>query len=52
MCVVDDPKLDEILTAISNVACAGTKCDEKIFVTIIDIHLMFVQKNMYYICLT
>ena len=36
MCVVDDPKLDEILTAISNVACTGTKGDGKVFVTTVD----------------
>ena len=36
ICVVDDPKLDEILDAISNVACTGTKGDGKVFVTNID----------------
>lgn len=33
ICVVDDPKLDEILNAIGNVACAGSKGDGKVFVT-------------------
>ncbi|MCV0431157.1 P-II family nitrogen regulator [Nitrosopumilus sp.] len=36
ICVVDDPKLDEILDAIANVACTGTKGDGKVFVTPID----------------
>jgi len=36
MCVVDDPKLDAILTAIANVACTGTKGDGKVFVTTVD----------------
>jgi nitrogen regulatory protein P-II 1 len=36
ICVVDDPKLDEILDAISNAACTGTKGDGKVFVTNID----------------
>ncbi len=36
MCVVDDPKLDEILIAIANVACTGTKGDGKVFVTTVD----------------
>lgn len=35
ICVVDDPKLDEILNAIANVACTGTKGDGKVFVTTI-----------------
>lgn len=33
VCVVDDPKLDDILDAISNVACTGAKGDGKVFVT-------------------
>jgi nitrogen regulatory protein P-II 1 len=33
VCVVDDPKLDEILNAIANVACTGAKGDGKVFVT-------------------
>ncbi len=33
ICVVDDPKLDEVLNAIANVACTGTKGDGKVFVT-------------------
>ena len=36
ICVVDDPKLDEILNAIANVACTGTKGDGKVFVTTVD----------------
>jgi nitrogen regulatory protein P-II 1 len=36
ICVVDDPKLDDILDAIASVACTGTKGDGKIFVTNID----------------
>lgn len=33
ICVVDDPKLDEVINAIANVACTGTKGDGKVFVT-------------------
>ena len=33
ICVVDDPKVDEIIDAIATVACTGTKGDGKIFVT-------------------
>ena len=33
MCVVDDPKLDDVIDAIANVACSGTKGDGKVFVT-------------------
>ena len=36
ICVVDDPKLDEVIDAIANVACTGTKGDGKIFVTTVD----------------
>ena len=36
ICVVDDPKLDEVLNAIANVVCTGTKGDGKVFVTNID----------------
>ena len=36
ICVVDDPKLDEILDAIANVACTGVKGDGKVFVTTVD----------------
>ena len=31
ICVVDDPKLDDILDSIANVACTGTKGDGKVF---------------------
>ena len=33
VCVVDDPKLDEIIDAITNAACTGTKGDGKVYVT-------------------
>ena len=33
VCVVDDPKLDDMLDAIAKVACTGTKGDGKVFVT-------------------
>ena len=33
ICVADDPKVDEIIDAIANVACTGTKGDGKVFVT-------------------
>jgi len=33
ICVVEDPKVDEILDAIANVACTGSKGDGKVFVT-------------------
>ena len=33
ICVADDPKVDDIITAIANVACTGSKGDGKIFVT-------------------
>ena len=36
ICVVDDPKLDDILNSIANVACTGQKGDGKVFVTTID----------------
>ena len=36
ICVVDDPKLDDILNAVSDVACTGTKGDGKVFVTTVD----------------
>ncbi len=36
ICVIDDPKLDEILNAIANVACTGSKGDGKVFVTTVD----------------
>ena len=36
ICVVDDPKLDDILDAIASVACTGTKGDGKVFVTPIE----------------
>ena len=36
ICVVDDPKVDEILDAIASVACTGTKGDGKVFVTNVD----------------
>ncbi|WP_428323754.1 P-II family nitrogen regulator [Nitrosopumilus sp.] len=33
VCVVDDPKLDEILNAIAGAACTGTKGDGKVYVS-------------------
>ena len=33
ICVADDPKVDDIINAIANVACTGTKGDGKVFVT-------------------
>ena len=36
ICVVEDPKLDDILNAIANIACTGTKGDGKVFVTTVD----------------
>ncbi|MCA9812036.1 MAG: P-II family nitrogen regulator [Nitrosarchaeum sp.] len=33
ICVVDDPKLDDILNSIADVACTGEKGDGKVFVT-------------------
>ena len=36
ICIVDDPKLDDIINAIANVACTGTKGDGKIFVLPMD----------------
>ena len=33
ICVADDPKVDEIINAIANVACTGTKGGGKVFVT-------------------
>ena len=36
ICVVDDPKLDDILDSIANVACSATKGDGKAFVTTVD----------------
>ena len=36
ICIVDDPKLDDIINAIANVACTGTKGDGKIFVTTVE----------------
>ena len=32
ICVVDDPKLDDILDAVANAACTGEKGDGKVFV--------------------
>lgn len=36
ICIVDDPKIDDILNAIANAACTGTKGDGKVFVTTVD----------------
>lgn len=36
MCVIEDPKLDDVLDSIANVACTGTKGDGKVFISSID----------------
>ena len=36
ICVIDDPKLDDVLDSIANIACTGNKGDGKVFVTTID----------------
>ena len=36
ICVVDDPKLDDILDSIASVACTGNKGDGKVFVTAVE----------------
>ena len=36
ICVVNDPKLNDVLDAITNIACTGTKGDGKVFVTTVD----------------
>jgi nitrogen regulatory protein P-II 1 len=36
ICVVEDPKLDDVLNAIANTACTGTKGDGKVFVTSVE----------------
>ena len=33
VCVVDDPKVDDILDAIAGAACTGTKGDGKVYVS-------------------
>ncbi len=33
ICVVDDPKVDDVIDSIASVACTKTKGDGKIFVT-------------------
>ncbi|QLH07340.1 P-II family nitrogen regulator [Nitrosopumilus ureiphilus] len=45
ICVVDDPKVDEILDAIANAACTGTKGDGKVFVTPVDDALDICSKK-------
>lgn len=36
ICIVEDPKLDDVLNAVANVACTGTKGDGKVFVTSVE----------------
>ncbi|QUC64978.1 P-II family nitrogen regulator [Nitrosopumilus sp. K4] len=36
ICVVDDPKLDDILDSIAKVACTGEKGDGKVFVMAVE----------------
>ena len=45
ICVVDDPKVDDILDSIATVACTGTKGDGKVFVTTIDDALDICSKK-------
>lgn len=45
ICVVDDPKLDDILDSIAGVACTGTKGDGKVFVTTVDDALDICSKK-------
>ncbi len=45
ICIVDDPKLDDIIDAIANVACTGTKGDGKIFVTTVEDAFDICTKN-------
>ncbi len=33
ICIVDGPKVEEVLDSIASVACTGTKGDGKVFVT-------------------
>ena len=42
ICVVEDPKVDEILDAIANIACTGTKGDGKVFVTNVEEALDYI----------
>lgn len=36
ICVVEDPKLDDVLNVIANTASTGTKGDGKVFVTSVE----------------
>lgn len=45
VCVIDDPKLDDILDSIADVACTGTKGDGKVFVTTVDDALDICSKK-------
>ncbi len=36
ICVVGDPKLNDVLGSIAGVACTGAKGDGKVFVTTVD----------------
>ena len=45
ICVVDDPKLDDVLNAIANTACTATKGDGKVFVTTVDDALDICSKK-------
>lgn len=44
-CVVDDPKLDEILDSVAGAACTGAKGDGKVFVTQVDDALDICSKT-------
>ncbi len=45
ICVVEDPKLDDVLNAIANAACTGTKGDGKVFVTSVEDALDICSKK-------
>ena len=45
ICVIDDPKLDDVLDSIANIACTGNKGDGKVFVTTIDDALDICSKQ-------
>ena len=45
ICVIDDPKLDDVLDSIANIACTGNKGDGKVFVTTIDDALDICSKK-------
>ncbi len=36
ICIVDEPKLNDVVDSIANAACTNTKGDGKIFITTVD----------------